>query len=69
MERFRRQVLEIARRSGCEMVVTVGANIAMVPHTRPFAVTGSAVHPELVERLNLQQPVLRGADEPGRGHQ
>lgn len=57
---FTDHVLEVARRSGCEMVVTVGALIAMVPHTRPFSVTGSAVHPELVRRLNLSKPSYEG---------
>ena len=58
--RFSDHVVEVARRSGCEMVVTVGAMVAMVPHTRPFAVTGSAQHPELVRRLNLSPPSYQG---------
>jgi len=57
---FADQVVEVARSSRCEMVVTVGAMIAMVPHTRPFSVTGSAVHPELVRRLNLSPPSYEG---------
>lgn len=57
---FADHVLEVARRSGCEMVVTVGAFIGMVPHTRPFSVTGSAVHPDLASRLNLSRPSYQG---------
>lgn len=57
---FADQVVEVARRSGCEMVVTVGAMVAMVPHTRPFAVIGSAIHPELAARLNLSKPSYQG---------
>ena len=57
---FSDHVLEVARRAGCEMVVTVGAFIGMVPHTRPFSVTGSAVHPDLARRLNLSQPSYEG---------
>ncbi|MGI9597503.1 MAG: PAC2 family protein [Acidimicrobiales bacterium] len=57
---FADYVLEVARRSGCEMVVTVGAFIGMVPHTRPFSVTGSAVHPDLARRLNLSRPSYEG---------
>lgn len=57
---FADRVVEVARRSRCEMVVTVGALISMVPHTRPLAVTGSAVHPELVRRLNLSEPTYQG---------
>ncbi len=57
---FAEHVVEVARRSGCEMVVTVGAFIAMVPHTRPFGVTASAIHPELVRRLQLSRPTYEG---------
>ncbi len=57
---FADHVLEVARRAGCEMVVTVGAFIGMVPHTRPFSVTGSAVHPDLARRLNLSRPTYQG---------
>jgi proteasome assembly chaperone (PAC2) family protein len=57
---FADHVVEVARRAGCEMVVTVGAFNAMVPHTRPFAVTASAVHPELVRRLSLSRPTYEG---------
>ena len=57
---FADHVFEVAQRSGCEMVVTVGAFIGMVPHTRPFTVTGSAVHPDLARRLNLSRPTYQG---------
>ncbi len=57
---FAKHVREVAERAGCEMVVTVGAFIGMVPHTRPFAVTGSAVHPDLARRLNLSRPTYQG---------
>lgn len=53
-------VLSIARRSGAEMVVTVGSMISMVPHTRPLAVTGSAADPELSRRLHLGNPSYQG---------
>ena len=57
---FARHVVEVARRTRAEMVVTVGSFVGMVPHTRPFAVTGSASHPELVRRLNLTPPTYQG---------
>lgn len=57
---FARHVVEVARRTRAEMVVTVGAFVGMVPHTRPFAVTGSAAHPELARRLNLTPPTYQG---------
>jgi proteasome assembly chaperone (PAC2) family protein len=57
---FADHVLEVARSSGCEMVVTLGAYIGMVPHTRPFSVVSSAVHPDLARRLNLSRPTYQG---------
>lgn len=57
---FADHVLEVAQRSGCEMVVTLGAFIGMVPHTRPFSVVSSAVHPDLARRLNLSRPSYQG---------
>ena len=53
-------VLGIARRTGAEMVVTVGSMISMVPHTRPLSVTGSAADPELARRLRLGSPSYQG---------
>ncbi len=57
---FSDHVVEVARRARCEMVVTVGAMVAMVPHTRPFGVIGSAIHPELARRLHLSKPSYEG---------
>jgi proteasome assembly chaperone (PAC2) family protein len=37
-----------------ELVVTLGALLADVPHTRPAPVTGSASDPKLIEELGLQ---------------
>lgn len=53
-------VLDIVRRSGAEIVVTVGAMVAMVPHSRPFPITGSAADPELARRLSLDRPSYQG---------
>jgi proteasome assembly chaperone (PAC2) family protein len=52
--RFTEIVVGLARELGVELVVTLGALLADVPHTRPSPVTGSASDPELVERLGLQ---------------
>lgn len=52
--RFTDIVVGLARDLGVELVVTLGALLADVPHTRPSPVTGSASDPELVERLGLQ---------------
>ena len=42
------------------MVVTLGALLADVPHTRPVPITGLASDPELVERLVAEPLELRG---------
>src|ERR1044072_3061126 len=46
-------VIGLARQTGCEMVVTLGALLADVPHTRPTRLTGTAVDQERTERLGL----------------
>ena len=57
---FSDHVVEIARRSGCEIVATIGAMAAPVPHTRPFPVTGSAIDPRLASGLGLGAPSYQG---------
>jgi proteasome assembly chaperone (PAC2) family protein len=47
-------VVALARDLGVELVVTLGALLADVPHTRPAPVTGAATDPRLVEELGLQ---------------
>jgi len=44
----------LAKDLGVELVVTLGALLADVPHTRPAPVTGAATDPSLVEELGLQ---------------
>ena len=50
---FTGEIVELARDLGVELVVTLGALLADVPHTRPAPVTGSASDPELVRELGL----------------
>jgi proteasome assembly chaperone (PAC2) family protein len=50
----------VARETRCEMVVTLGALLADVPHTRPIRLTGTATDPELIERLGLQRSRYEG---------
>jgi predicted ATP-grasp superfamily ATP-dependent carboligase len=52
--RFSSLIVDLALEHKVEMVVTMGALLADVPHTRPAPVTGTASDPELVERLGLQ---------------
>src|SRR5215218_4759837 len=42
------------------MVVTMGALLADVPHTRPVSLTGMASDQQLIERLGLQPPSYEG---------
>ena len=55
-----RHRLDVARETGCEMVVTLGALLADVPHTRPIRLTGTAADPELIERLGLSHSRYEG---------
>ncbi|HEU0337283.1 MAG TPA: PAC2 family protein [Gaiellaceae bacterium] len=52
--RFTELIVALARDLGVELVVTLGALLADVPHTRSAPVTGAATDPKLVEELGLQ---------------
>lgn len=54
------EILEVARRLGVELVVTLGALLADVAHTRPVQVTGAAADPAMAERLGLQRSRYEG---------
>lgn len=51
---FAEIVADLAQDLGVELVVTLGALLADVPHTRPAPVTGAATDPKLVDELGLQ---------------
>lgn len=51
---------EAAERLGVGLVVTLGALIADVPHTRPVPITGLASDAELVEQLGLDRSSYEG---------
>jgi predicted ATP-grasp superfamily ATP-dependent carboligase len=53
-------VVGLARDLGIELVITLGALLADVPHTRSAPVTGSATDSELVERLGLSASRYEG---------
>jgi proteasome assembly chaperone (PAC2) family protein len=57
---FCREVLGVAGETGCEMVVTLGALLADVPHTRPVRVTGATTDPQLMTNLHLQRSRYEG---------
>ncbi|MGI8791943.1 MAG: PAC2 family protein, partial [Acidimicrobiales bacterium] len=50
---FSANVLSVAQELGAEMVITLGALMADVPHTRPIRVTGTAADATLAEQLGL----------------
>ena len=69
------EIVELAGELDVELVVTLGALLADVPHTRPAPVTGSASDQKLVEELGhaaaryegptgLRSPRVRGPHSP-----
>src|SRR6266545_3556619 len=57
---FADSIVGAAERLGVEMVITLGALIADVAHTRAVPITGLASDPELVERLGLSRSSYEG---------
>jgi predicted ATP-grasp superfamily ATP-dependent carboligase len=57
---FSSVVVEMAKRHDVQLVITLGALLADVPHSRPVQITGTAVKPELVDRLGLQRSRYEG---------
>ena len=53
-------VLELARRSGASLVLTLGALLAEVPHTRPVKLVGGAHDPELAAVLGIRPSRYEG---------
>lgn len=45
--------MEVYRKLGVGLVVSLGALLADVPHTRPIRVTGTALDPDVAARLDL----------------
>jgi predicted ATP-grasp superfamily ATP-dependent carboligase len=56
---YSRSVVEVARESGAELVVTLGGFLADTPHTRPVPVTGSA-DGDLADQLGLAPSSYEG---------
>jgi proteasome assembly chaperone (PAC2) family protein len=53
-------VTNVAHETGCEMVITLGALLADVPHTRAARITGTATADDLIARLGLTQSRYEG---------
>ena len=57
---FTELLIQMARDLGARMVVTLGALLADVPHTRAVPMTGICSDPDLIERLGLHQSSYEG---------
>lgn len=57
---FSEQILGVADHFSSSMMLTLGALLADVPHTRPVQIIGTANDTELVERFNLQRSRYEG---------
>ncbi len=57
---FCNQVLEVAKAFDARMVVTLGALLAEVAHSRPVSVIGTAYDPAVVQQLGLQHSTYEG---------
>lgn len=52
--------IEVATALGCELVMTLGALLAEVPHTRPVRVMGTAANQDLITRFDLRASRYEG---------
>ena len=57
---FTKVIVELAEALGTQLVVTLGALLADVPHSRPVSVTGLASDPVLISRLGLTKSSYEG---------
>ena len=57
---FCREVLDLADALGCSLIVTLGALLSELPHTRPTVVSGTTEDPTLLDRLELTRSSYEG---------
>ena len=57
---FCEQITGLARHLGSPLVLTLGALLADVPHTRPVQLIGTATDPSLAERFELERSRYEG---------
>jgi proteasome assembly chaperone (PAC2) family protein len=57
---FTRAVVDVASKLGVRMVITLGALLADVPHSRPVSISGIASDEDLVERLGFEHTNYEG---------
>jgi proteasome assembly chaperone (PAC2) family protein len=53
-------IVDVARQHNVKLVITLGALLADVPHSRPVHITGTAVDKRLVEELGLRRSRYEG---------
>jgi predicted ATP-grasp superfamily ATP-dependent carboligase len=57
---FSSLIIDLAEALGVQLMVTLGALLADVPHSHPVSITGLASDPSLIERLGLQSGSYEG---------
>src|SRR5437899_2256236 len=57
---FCTQLIDLAEALGVQLVVSLGALLGDIPHTRPVALTGHASDPALSERLGIASSTYEG---------
>jgi proteasome assembly chaperone (PAC2) family protein len=57
---FNQMLIDAAHELGVERVITLGALLADVPHSRPVPMTGIASDQEMVERLGFERSTYEG---------
>lgn len=57
---FARLVVSLAQKHDVQLVITLGALLADVPHSRAVPITGTAVDQDLIDRLGLQRSRYEG---------
>ena len=57
---FTEQVVGLATELGVSMVITLGALLADVPHTRPVQIIGTSTEQGLIDRFDLQRSRYEG---------
>jgi proteasome assembly chaperone (PAC2) family protein len=57
---FSSELIEVAKSLGCRLVVTLGAMVAEVAHSRPVRVVGNVTDPELASDLDLPPSTYEG---------
>lgn len=57
---FGEQIMAVAARCGATMMLTLGALLADVPHSRPVQLMGTATDQAMIERFDLQRSRYEG---------